>query len=92
MQRVWMYLEPIFGSEDIMRQLPTEARRFNDVDKLWRSTMKATEEDPVFISQAEPSKQLVKKMQDVMRKLDKIQKGYRLPGDEAVTFLVLLPS
>ncbi|KAH8073865.1 1-aminocyclopropane-1-carboxylate synthase [Aureococcus anophagefferens] len=29
-QRVWMYLEPIFGSEDIMRQLPTEARRFND--------------------------------------------------------------
>jgi dynein heavy chain len=75
MQRVWMYLEPIFGSEDIMRQLPTEARRFNDVDKLWRSTMKATEEDPVFISQAEPSKQLVKKMQDANEKLDKIQKG-----------------
>ena len=38
--------------------------------------MKATEEDPVFISQAEPSKQLVKKMQDANEKLDKIQKGY----------------
>ena len=75
MQRVWMYLEPIFGSEDIMRQLPTEARRFNDVDKLWRSTMKATEEDPVFISQAEPSKSLVTKMQGANEKLDKIQKG-----------------
>ena len=37
--------------------------------------MKATEEDPVFISQAEPSKQLVKKMQDANEKLDKIQKG-----------------
>ncbi|KAH8086149.1 1-aminocyclopropane-1-carboxylate synthase [Aureococcus anophagefferens] len=60
-QRVWMYLEPIFGSEDIMRQLPTEARRFNDVDKLWRATMKATEEDPVFIAQADPAKKLKRK-------------------------------
>ena len=74
-QRVWMYLEPIFSSEDIMRQLPTEARRFNDVDKLWRATMKATEEDPIFIAQADPQKKLKRKFQEANEKLDKIQKG-----------------
>ncbi|KAH8046936.1 1-aminocyclopropane-1-carboxylate synthase [Aureococcus anophagefferens] len=73
-QRVWMYLEPIFGSEDIMRQLPTEARRFNDVDKLWRATMKATEEDPVFIAQADPRRSQ-RASSSRPTKLDKIQKG-----------------
>ena len=38
-QRTWMYLEPIFASEDMMRQLPLEAKRFAEVDKVWRSTM-----------------------------------------------------
>ncbi|KAJ1636956.1 hypothetical protein T492DRAFT_834897 [Pavlovales sp. CCMP2436] len=27
-QRSWMYLEPIFSSEDIMRQLPAEGKRY----------------------------------------------------------------
>lgn len=41
-----MYLEPIFSSEDIMRQMPTEARNFRDVDKEWRAVMSATSKDP----------------------------------------------
>ena len=41
-QRTWMYLEPIFGSEDIMRQMPAEGRRFAAVDQFWRKTMKET--------------------------------------------------
>lgn len=35
-QRGWLYLEPIFSSEDIMRQLPLEGRRFGIIDKLYR--------------------------------------------------------
>lgn len=38
-QRTWRYLEPIFASEDIHKQMPTEGALFKDVDYLWKSTM-----------------------------------------------------
>lgn len=41
LQRAWLYLQPIFASEDIQRQLPAEAKRFAGADKTWRATMQA---------------------------------------------------
>ena len=45
-QRNWMYLETIFGSADIVRQLPVSAKMFQAVDKSWKSIMKATNDEP----------------------------------------------
>ncbi|EFJ27757.1 hypothetical protein SELMODRAFT_94851 [Selaginella moellendorffii] len=36
MQAAWMYLEPIFGSPDIIEQMPKEGTAFHATDKVWR--------------------------------------------------------
>jgi dynein heavy chain len=74
-QRTWMYLEPIFCSEDIIRQLPTEARRFNGVDALWRKTLLETSIDANFWTLADPEKKLEEKFKQANEKLDEITKG-----------------
>jgi len=41
-----MYLETIFGSPDIIRQLPGPAKTFQAVDKSFRLIMKSTNDEP----------------------------------------------
>lgn len=74
-QRTWMYLEPIFSSEDIIKQLPTEARRFNGVDSLWRKTMNDCNQDPTFMTQSDPDRKLEEKFKRANEKLEEITKG-----------------
>ena len=42
----WLYLEPIFGSEDILQQMPNEGRKFRAVDATWRRIMAAERKAP----------------------------------------------
>ncbi len=74
-QRMWLYLEPIFSSDDIMRQLPVEASRFKGVDAMWRFTMSGAHQNPNFMVQTNPTKNLEEKMKASNANLEEIQKG-----------------
>lgn len=49
-QRQWMYLEPIFSSEDIKTQLPIESKRFDLVNTTYRKTLAAALTSPQIIT------------------------------------------
>lgn len=53
-QRNWMYLECIFGAEDIQKQLPTEAQMFGVIDRSFKNIMTRTAETPLVIASLQP--------------------------------------
>ena len=73
-QRTWMYLTPIFSSPDIMRQMPTEGRRFQKVDQIWRNTMTDVVSNPNMMNVASNEK-LLGNFKEANNRLDQIQKG-----------------
>ena len=45
-QRGWMYLEPIFISDDIKKKMPQEQKAFEKIDVYWRETMLVFKKEP----------------------------------------------
>ena len=79
-QRDWMSLSPVFSSEDIMRQMPTEGRRFQAVDAVFVQIMKFVIKTPVVLEVAAdyaspPDKQLLTKLKKASEFLEMIKKG-----------------
>uniref|UniRef100_A0A670IKF9 Dynein axonemal heavy chain 12 n=1 Tax=Podarcis muralis TaxID=64176 RepID=A0A670IKF9_PODMU len=68
-QAQWLYLEPIFSSEDIMQQMPEEGRQFQTVDRYWKDIMK------YCVLAATSLTGLLEKLQNCNELLDKIMRG-----------------
>jgi dynein heavy chain len=73
-QRSWLYLEPIFSSDDINRQLPVEGKRYQTMDRLWRKIMNNAKQDPKVISFC-PDARLLENLRECNKLLDQVQKG-----------------
>ena len=71
-----MYLQPIFDSPDIVRQLPSENKKFKSVDKAWKSTINGTISDPNTLK-ACTREGLLERFQESNRNLDIVQRGLR---------------
>lgn len=45
-QGSWLYLEPIFSSDDINEQLPVEGKRYQQMEEIWKRIMKGASDNP----------------------------------------------
>ena len=45
-QSAWMYLEPVFSSEDIINQMPVEGQKFKEVNISWHNLMNRIHDAP----------------------------------------------
>ncbi len=73
-QRGWMYLEPIFASDDIHKQLPKEGEMFEWINTLWCDTLKAINEEPNILDLLERDN-IKFHFDEANKKLDKINKS-----------------
>jgi dynein heavy chain len=73
-QATWLYLEPIFSSEDIMKQMPEEGKKFKLVDQRWRQMMIKINEDPHVLMVSEIPN-IVAELDESAQLLEEILKG-----------------
>jgi dynein heavy chain, axonemal len=73
-QATWLYLEPIFSSDDIVKQMPEEGDKFRAVDGTWRAVMTATAASPAVLPLGRDAGTLAR-LREANGLLDEVQKG-----------------
>uniref|UniRef100_A0A803XM02 Dynein axonemal heavy chain 3 n=1 Tax=Meleagris gallopavo TaxID=9103 RepID=A0A803XM02_MELGA len=75
-QATWLYLEPIFSSEDIIAQMPEEGRKFGIVDAYWKDIMAQVVNSRVLVATDQP--RMLDRLQEANALLEDIQKGLNI--------------
>jgi dynein heavy chain len=73
-QRSWLYLEPIFSSDDIVTQLPVESKRFTTMDRTWRRIMNQAKQKPGVVEFCADAK-LLDSFRECNKLLELVAKG-----------------
>lgn len=73
-QGSWMYLQPIFDSPDIMKQLPQETKRFKGVDIKWRYIINQAKDNPSILDNCS-REGLKESFIEANKNLELVQKG-----------------
>ncbi|KAK7493483.1 hypothetical protein BaRGS_00015194 [Batillaria attramentaria] len=73
-QATWLYLEPIFSSEDIIAQMPEEGRKFKIVDFYWRDIQaEAIKDTNCLVATGQAN--MLSRLREANVLLEDIQKG-----------------
>lgn len=73
-QKSWQYLQPIFFSEDIIRNMDQEGKKYSYVDKIWRAIMQQTLQYPSVLDNCAQTK--VKETFEIcLEQLESVMKG-----------------
>ncbi|KNC54636.1 dynein heavy chain 2 [Thecamonas trahens ATCC 50062] len=73
-QKQWLYLQPIFSSDDINRQMVVEGKRFATMDRMWRKNLGSAAAAPGVLAVCKDAK-LLDSFRECIKLLDLVQKG-----------------
>mmetsp|Transcript_11859 Transcript_11859/g.17623 ORF Transcript_11859/g.17623 Transcript_11859/m.17623 type:complete len:4548 (-) Transcript_11859:28-13671(-) len=74
-QALWIYLEAVFTGGDIAKELPTVAKRFQNVDRSWVKIMTTVEAEPNVVKMCYSNEMLRELLPHLKENLEKCQKS-----------------